>query len=81
MKTRGRPRRRPGRRGTLGEGLRAARAHRGMTQHDVARELGLHPVSVARYETGSSKPTGPALAYIELWIAAASAGEEAPRAA
>jgi hypothetical protein len=41
----------------------------------------LHPVSVARYETGAIQPKGPARAFLQLWIEAALAGRGGPRVA
>lgn len=73
--TQGRPRTRPGRRGLIAERLRKARAHLGVTQKEAAIALDVAPVTLARWETGSSRPTGPARRFVELWIADAL-GEE-----
>lgn len=66
---RGRPRTRRGPRGKLATALIAARARRGMTQAQAAEALGLAWTTLARYETGSRVPRGPARRWIEQWIA------------
>ncbi len=69
--TQGRPRTRPGRRGILGERLRKARTKLALTQEEAADALGVSPVTMARWETGSSRPIGPGRRYVEQWVAAA----------
>ena len=65
----GRPRSRKGPRGKLAEALRAARAARGMTQHEAAEELGVDQGAFAKWESGSRHPSGLALRYLlEVWI-------------
>ena len=73
--TQGRPRTRIGRRGFIAERLRKVRAHLGVTQKEVAITIGVAPVTLARWETGSSRPRGLARRFVELWIADAL-GEE-----
>ena len=75
MNTPGRPRSRLGRRGTLGERLRQARNAMKVTQAKAAEAIGVSHVTVARWETGSHRPRGPAARYVGMWIAAAL-GEE-----
>jgi DNA-binding transcriptional regulator YiaG len=38
--------------------LRAMRERVGVTQHRLATELGVHPVTVARWEAGTRSPSG-----------------------
>jgi DNA-binding transcriptional regulator YiaG len=46
---------------------RAVRVHLGISQRMAAREIGVHPSAVVRWEGGSSRPRGPkALAYHEF---------------
>ncbi len=71
MRGMGRPRERKGRRGSVAERLRAARAARGLTQHQAAAELGILPPVLAAYETGARHPSGLAWKYLSLWTAAA----------
>jgi DNA-binding transcriptional regulator YiaG len=66
-----RPRSRRGPRGKFAERLREARAALGITQAEAARALSVSALSVARWETGSQHPRGPALRFVELWIARA----------
>lgn len=68
-----RPRTRPGRRPKLGEDLRRARAALGLNQEQAARELAVTRVALARWETGTRTPSGPARLYIEAWIVKALA--------
>ena len=70
-----RPRRRAGRRGILAERLRRARSQTEMTQEEAAAAIGVSRVTVARWETGTFRPRGPARRFVELWIASAL-GEE-----
>ena len=72
MAQRGRPRVEKGRRSAFAARFRAARIRRGMTQRQAADALGVHIVSVARYETGVMVPRGPGLRFIEAWIAEAA---------
>ena len=39
------------------EKLRQARKAKGITQEDLADEIGSHPASVSNYETGRSMPS------------------------
>ena len=65
----GRPRSRRGPRGKLAEALRAARAARGLSQAQAAEDLGIGQPVLARWESGSHKPTGLARRYLlEVWI-------------
>ncbi len=41
---------------TIGERIRFFRGRRSMTQADLARESGIHPVSIRRYETNKMSP-------------------------
>ena len=43
---------------TIADQLRAARKRRGDTQEDAARAIGCSWNTVARWETGSRRPTG-----------------------
>jgi transcriptional regulator with XRE-family HTH domain len=43
---------------TIGEQLVACRKSRGLTQKDFARELGVDPSTLARWERGERKPAG-----------------------
>jgi len=72
MAQRGRPRVKKGRRGAFAARFRAARIRRGLTQQQTADALGVHIVSVARYETGVMVPRGPGLRFVEAWIAEAA---------
>lgn len=65
----GRPRTRRGRRTALAEGLRAARATLGLTQRQAAKLLGVHQVTIAKYEADMKRPRGLALRGLEEWIA------------
>ena len=75
MKKAGRPRSRPGRRGRLADLLRRARTALGLTQEKAAGSLGVARVTLARWETGSHRPRGPAAKFVEVW-AAHALGEE-----
>lgn len=66
-----RPRHRAGPRGKFAERLRAARTARALTQQDAADELEVTRSTLALWETGSGRPVGPALLYVELWVSAA----------
>lgn len=71
----GRPRETKSPRGAFADSLRRARAVRGMTQREAALDVGVHPVTWARWETGAAHPSGPALRFVLGWIdGAASAG-------
>ena len=65
------PRRRIGPRGNLGRRLRAAREALGLTQEQAAEVLGVARTTVARWETGAHRPTGPGLRFVQQWIAQA----------
>ena len=71
MSERGRPRQRRGPRGRLAGAVRAARAARGWTQAEAASQLGVARETLARWETGSAKPRGLALRFLEEWAARA----------
>ena len=45
-----------------------ARQHLGLTQEQVADLLGVGWASIARWETGSCRPRGLALRFVEAWI-------------
>jgi len=66
-----RPRSRPGPRGKFADRLRLARERLGLTQEVAAERLSVSRVTLARWETGEMKPEGPALKYVEAWIARA----------
>ena len=73
----GGPRSRKGPRGKLAEALRAARAARGMTQHEAAADLGVGQPAFAKWETGSRRPSGLTLRYLlEVWIPRSLKGRE-----
>jgi transcriptional regulator with XRE-family HTH domain len=42
--------------GDLGENLRRARQHLGMTQEEVGHRSGVHPTEVSRIEAGKRDP-------------------------
>lgn len=71
-----RPRQRPGARGPLADRLRGLRSTLGLTQAEVAVRLGVHAVTLARWETGATQPRGLARKYVEEWLARAE-GERA----
>ena len=71
----GRPRSRSGRRGLLAERLRRARGALQLSQETAAATIGMSQVTLARWETGSHRPRGPAVRFVELWISRAL-GEE-----
>lgn len=68
MIERGRPRKRRGPRGRFAHALRAARAARELTQEQAARALGVDRATLAKWETGSQRPRGPVLHWVEAWI-------------
>lgn len=73
----GRPRLRRGPRGKIADALRSARAARGMSQPQAARELGISTSRLANWETGESRPRGLALRYLlEVWIPRSLEGRE-----
>lgn len=46
---------------------RAIREAAGVSQGQIAREVGVHRMTVCRWESGTSKPTGPHLhAYVAV---------------
>ncbi len=55
----------------MADRLRAARAARGLTQVTAAEELAVTRQTLALWETGGGRPSGPALRFVELWIQAA----------
>ena len=65
----GRPRTKRGPRGRVAEALRTARAALGVTQAEAAVELGIAQPVLAKWESGSRRPSGLALRYLlEVWI-------------
>lgn len=46
-----------------------------MNQEGAAEAIGVSRVTLARWETGSHRPRGPAVRFVEIWIARAL-GEE-----
>lgn len=48
--------------------LRQARKRLGLTQEGAAKALSVTRVCVARWETGTRAPSGPARLYVEAWI-------------
>jgi transcriptional regulator with XRE-family HTH domain len=73
----GRPRTKKGPRGAFADRFRRARAARGLTQAQTAAELGVHTVSVGRWEIGASRPTGLALRFVVEWMDRAVKGATA----
>jgi DNA-binding transcriptional regulator YiaG len=65
----GRPRVKKGRRGVFAENLRAARKALGLSQVTAAEALRVSLPTIARWEAGYMRPRGPALAFVEAWIA------------
>lgn len=76
MARRGRPREREGERPEIGERLRQTRARLGITQRQAAEVLGVHAVTLARWETGQHVPRGLAQRYLERWMDEALASAE-----
>ena len=66
-KTRGRPRTASGKSTGIGLQVLKARQSRGLTQAEAAELLGIHPVSLARWELGTRTPRGAARKLVELW--------------
>lgn len=66
----GRPRLRKGRRPAIAERLRAARAARGISQVEAAREFGILSTMLAGIESGTRTPSTLARKYLEAWAAA-----------
>lgn len=52
----------------FGEQLKAERLKRGMSQHEMADELGVGQTTVALWETGKYKPTQANKARFGLWL-------------
>jgi DNA-binding transcriptional regulator YiaG len=59
----------------LAERLRQAREALRLSQEKAASAIGVSRVTLARWETGSHRPRGPAVRFVELWISRAL-GEE-----
>jgi transcriptional regulator with XRE-family HTH domain len=59
----------------LAERLRQARGALRLSQEKAASAIGVSRVTLARWETGSHRPRGPAVRFVELWISRAL-GEE-----
>ena len=72
----GRPRERRGRRGAFADSLREARRALGLTQHELAAELGVHHITIAFWETGSQRPGRFARAFVERWLEEAQSKTE-----
>lgn len=70
----GRPRLKKGPRPAVAYRLREARAARGLSQVQAAREIGVLPTWLAGVESGTRRPNTLACKYLEAW-AAASLGE------
>jgi len=54
--------------------IKQVREARELTQEAFAAELGVHQVTVARWETGTRVPRGLVRRFLELWLA-----EKAPK--
>ena len=63
-----RRRTRPGPRGSLADALRAARATRGLSQAAAAESIGVHRVTLSKWETGEHRPKGLVLRLVKAWI-------------
>ena len=50
---------------TTGEKIREARKKRGLTQQQLADELGVHRVTVVRWESGAREPMAVVIRAIE----------------
>ena len=50
---------------TTGEKIREARKKRGLTQQQLADELGVHRVTVVRWESGAREPMAVVIRVIE----------------
>ena len=59
----------------LADRLRRARAALRVSQETAATAIGVSRVTLARWETGSHRPRGPAVRFVELWVSRAL-GEE-----
>jgi DNA-binding XRE family transcriptional regulator len=46
---------------TIGDCMRKAREHAGLSQAEMARDIGVGRTSIVRYETGTQKPSRPVL--------------------
>lgn len=71
---------------TIGDRLRKAREHAGLTQSAAARTLGVSRQSVARYESGDRQPPLPVVMAWALvmgvdmaWLQGEEDDEDAPR--
>lgn len=69
-----RPRSRRGPRGSFAERLRAARAARELTQDEAALSIGVHRVTLSKWETGEHVPKGIVLRVVEAWIVGGDKG-------
>lgn len=63
-----RPRKNPEPRGAFAERFRALRVSRGLSQAEAAEALGVHLVTVSRWEVGMRTPRGLALRAVEAWM-------------
>lgn len=59
---------------SFAERLRAARELRGWTQEKAATSIGVHVVTLAKWEGGAHEPKGLAARAAEKWIAASRKG-------
>lgn len=66
----GRPRLKKGPRPSLAYRLIAARAARGLSQVEAARELGIPSPRLAAFESGTRRPSHLAARFLEAWCAA-----------
>lgn len=69
-----RPRARSGRRPELAEKMRAARAARGLTQHEAAVELHMAQSALAALESGTRKPRGIVEIALRAWCSECVSG-------
>lgn len=58
--------------GKFADRVRAAREARGMTQEQASASIGVHRVTLAKWETGAQAPTGLIAKIAEAWIAASA---------
>ena len=47
--------------------IRTVRRMRGLTQRQAAEQLGIHPITLCRWESGKHKPMGVHLSLLERW--------------
>lgn len=55
-------------RGALARRLIRTRERRGMTQEQAAEEIGVHAITLARWETDAQEPRGLAQRALEAWL-------------